>query len=218
LSAVNFLVDALPTFWAGFRTTLILALASYAGALVLGTLLAVMRISPAAPARAAGLAYVEWFRNVPLLVLMFVAILCLPKIGVRIGPFQSALLVLVMYTAAQVCEALRAGVNTVARGQAEAGRALGLTFGQNMRYVVLPQAARAVVPPLGSIFIALVKNTAVASLIGVVELTFQFGELARDAPKQIMPLLVAVAVCYLVITIPAGYVVSRLQRRTEIVR
>jgi glutamate transport system permease protein len=218
LSAVNFLIDSLPTFWAGFRTTLILALASYAGALVLGTLLAVMRISPAAPARAAGLAYVEWFRNVPLLVLMFVAILCLPKIGVRISPFQSALLVLVMYTAAQVCEALRAGVNTVAPGQAEAGRALGLTFGQNLRHVVLPQAARAVVPPLGSIFIALVKNTAVASLIGVVELTFQFGELARDAPKQIMPLLVAVAVCYLVITIPAGYAVSRLQRRTEIVR
>jgi glutamate transport system permease protein len=214
----DYLLDSLPTFWAGFRTTLVLALASYAGALVLGTILAVMRISPAAPARAAGLSYVEWFRNVPLLVLMFVAILCLPKLGVRVSPFQSALLVLVMYTAAQVCEALRAGVNTVARGQAEAGRALGLTFGQNLRYVVLPQAARSVVPPLGSIFIALVKNTSVASLIGVVDLTFQFGELARDTPKQVMPLLVAVGVCYLVITIPAGYLVSRFERRAAITR
>jgi glutamate transport system permease protein len=218
VNGFNFLLDSLPTFWQGFRITLVLALASYAGALVLGTVLAVMRISPAAPARAAGLAYVEWFRNVPLLVLMFVAILCLPKIGVRISPFQSALIVLIMYTAAQVCEALRSGVNTVAKGQAEAGRALGLTFGQNLRHVILPQASRTVVPPLGSIFIALVKNTAVASLIGVVELTFQFGELARDAPSHITALLIAIAVCYLVITIPAGYLVARFERRAVIAR
>jgi glutamate transport system permease protein len=218
MDTARYLLDSLPAFWGGFRTTLILALASYAGALVVGTILAVMRISPAAPARAAGLAYVEWFRNVPLLVLLFVAILCLPKLGLRVSPFQSALLVLVMYTGAQVCEALRAGVNAVAPGQAEAARSLGLTFSQNLRYVVLPQAARTVVPPLGSIFIALVKNTSVASLIGVTELTFQFGELARDTPKQVMPLLAAVGVFYLVITIPAGYVVSRFERRALISR
>lgn len=193
MNGIDFLADSLPVFWAGFRTTVLLALASYAGALILGAVLAVLRISPAAPARAAGLAYVEWFRNVPLLVHLFVAILCLPKLGVRIGPFAAAFLVLAMYTAAQVCEALRSGVNAVPRGQAEAGRALGLTFGQNLRHVILPQAARTVVPPLGSVFIALVKNTAVASLIGVVDLTYQFGELARDAPSQIMTLLVAVA-------------------------
>ncbi|HEY2675288.1 MAG TPA: amino acid ABC transporter permease [Rugosimonospora sp.] len=218
MNGIDFLVDSLPVFWLGFRTTVLLALAAYAGALMLGAVLAVLRISPAAPARAAGLAYVEWFRNVPLLVLLFVAILCLPKLGLRVSPFSSALLVLVMYTAAQVCEALRAGVNAVGTGQAEAGRALGLTFGQNLRHVILPQAARTVVPPLGSIFIALVKNTAVASLIGVVEMTFQFGELARDAPSQIMPLLVAIAVCYLVITIPAGYVVARFERRAAMAR
>lgn len=218
MNGVDFLVDSLPVFWQGFRTTVLLALASYAGALVLGAALAVLRISPAAPARAAGAAYVEWFRNVPLLVHLFVAILCLPKIGLRISPFSAALLVLAMYTAAQVCEALRAGVNAVARGQAEAGRALGLRFAQNLRYVILPQAARTVVPPLGSIFIALVKNTAVASLIGVVDLTYEFGELARDAPSQIMTLLVAVAVGYLVMTIPAGYAVARLQRRAAVAR
>jgi glutamate transport system permease protein len=218
MNAANFLLDSLPTFWQGFRTTLLLALAAYTGALLVGTVLAVLRISPAASARAAGLAYVEWFRNVPLLVLMFVAILCLPKIGVRISPFESALVVLILYTGAQVCEALRAGINTVARGQAEAGRALGLTFSQNLRYVVLPQATRTVVPPLGSIFIALVKNTAVASLIGVVELTFQFGELARDAPSQLVPLLVAIAASYLIITIPAGYLVARFERRAAIAR
>lgn len=218
MDSLNFLVDQLPTFWQGFRTTLVLALVSYVGAFVLGVVLAVMRISPAAPARVAGTAYVEWFRNVPLAVLMFVAILCLPKLGVRVNAFQSALLVLVTYTAAQICEALRSGVNSVARGQAEAARALGLTFSQNLRHIVLPQAARTVVPPLGSIFIALVKNTAVASLIGVVELTFLFGELARDFPAYIMTLLVAIAVFYLALTIPAGYVVSRFERRAAIAR
>jgi glutamate transport system permease protein len=218
MDAIEFLVDTLPTFWEGFRITLVLAFASYAGALVLGALLAVMRISPAAPARAAGLAYVEWFRNVPLLVLMFVAILCLPKVGFGLSKFQSALLVLIMYTAAQVCEALRSGVNAVPRGQAEAARALGFTFGQNLRYVVLPQAFRTVVPPLGNIFIALVKNTAVASAIGLFELTYKINELARDHPRYIMTLLVASATFYLVITIPAGYFVSQFERRAVIAR
>src|SRR5262245_47515943 len=149
MSPLDFVIDQLPTFWQGFRTTLVLALLSYVGAFILGTLLAIMRISPAAPARAAGTAYVEWFRNVPLAVLMFVAILCLPKLEIRLDAFKAALLVLVTYTAAQICEALRAGVNSVGKGQAEAARALGLTFGQNLRHVVLPQAGRTVVPPLG---------------------------------------------------------------------
>lgn len=218
MDAFEFLVDQLPMFWQGFRTTLVLAFASYAGAFILGSVLAVMRISPAAPARAAGLAYVEWFRNVPLLVLMFLAILCLPKIGVRIDQFQAALLVLVTYTAAQICEALRSGVNTVSKGQAEAARALGLRFGQNLRYVVLPQATRTVIPPLGNIFIALVKNTAVASAIGVFELTYRITELGRDFPKYALTLLLASAACYLAITIPAGYAVSRFERRAVIVR
>jgi glutamate transport system permease protein len=215
---MRFVLDNLSTFGAGFRTTLVLAFVSYAAALAIGTLLAVMRISPAAPARLAGLAYVEWFRNVPLPALMFVAILCLPKMGFGLNNVQAALLVLSTYTSAQVCEALRSGVNSVAKGQAEAARAIGLTFGQNLRYVVLPQAARSVVPPLGNIFIALVKNTSVASLIGVGELTFQVRDLGRTHAQYLVTLLVATAVCYLVLTIPAGYAVSRFERRSVIVR
>jgi glutamate transport system permease protein len=218
MDSIEFLTDSLPVFWQGFRVTLVLAFASFAGALILGVIIAVMRISPAAPARAAGLAYVEWFRNVPLLVLMFIAILCLPKLGLQFDQFQAALLVLVTYTAAQVCEALRSGVNTVSKGQSEAARALGLTFGQNMRYIVLPQAFRTVIPPIGNIFIALVKNTAVASAIGVFDLTYKITELGRDFPKYALTLLLASAVCYLVITIPAGYAVARFERRAVIAR
>lgn len=214
----EFLGGQLPVLWSGFRTVLILALVSYGGALVIGAILAMMRISPAPPARLAGLAYVEWFRNVPLAVLMVVAIICIPKIGIGFSPFQAALLVLSTYTGAQVCEALRSGINSVGTGQAEAARALGLTFGQNVRHIVLPQAGRTVVPPLGGIFIALVKNTAVASIIGVQELTYEVNELSRDHPSQVLTLLVATAVAYLVITIPASYAVSRFERRVAIAR
>lgn len=215
---MRFVLDNLGTFAEGFRTTLVLAFGSYAAAFVIGTLLAVMRISPAAPARLAGLAYVEWFRNVPLLALMFVAISCLPKLGFGISNPQAAFLVLSTYTAAQVCEALRAGVNAVNKGQAEAARSLGMTFGQNLRYVVLPQAARTVVPPLGNVFIALVKNTAVVVAIGVPDLTFQITDLGRNNAQHLVALLVATAVCYLVLTIPAGYAVSRFERRAVIAR
>jgi glutamate transport system permease protein len=218
VDVIEFLRQNLPVFWQGFSTTLVLAVLAYLGALVIGTVVATMRIAPAAPARLAGTAYVEWFRNTPLLALLFVAILCLPKLGIRITTFEASLVVLSMYTGAQVCEALRSGINAVGKGQAEAGRSIGLTFGQNLRYVVLPQAGRTVVPPLGSIFIALVKNTAVASAIGLHELAFQIGELSRDNPDQVMVLLVATAVAYLIITIPAGYLVGRLERRTAILR
>lgn len=218
MDSINFLGDNLDVFLKGFRTTIALALLSYAGALVLGAVLAVMRISPAPPARVAGLLYVEWFRNVPLLALLFVALLCLRKLDFGLSSFQMALLTLTMYTAAQVCEALRAGVNSVAKGQAEAARSIGLTFGQNLWYVVLPQAGRSVVPPLGSVFIALIKNTALVSAIGVTDLAFQVEDLGRNNAQFLITLLVATAFAYLILTIPAGYVVSRFEKRLAIVR
>lgn len=149
---------------------------------------------------------------------MFVGIVCLPKLNFGIDNFQAALLILTTYTAAQVCEALRAGVNSVSKGQAEAARSIGLTFGQNLRYVVLPQAFRTVVPPMGSVFIALIKNTAIASAIGVTELTHHIQDLERNNTQYLITILVSTAFFYLIITIPAGYLVSRFERRAEFAR
>jgi glutamate transport system permease protein len=176
-----------------------------------------MRVSPVAPLRAAGLAYVEIFRNVPLTAFFALAVYGLPKVGLTLSFFQFAVLVLAMYTGAFVSEALRSGINTVAAGQAEAARSIGLTFGQTLRHVVLPQALRSVVQPVGSLFIALAKNSAIASAFAVVELTATFDRLTEQEAAT-LPLLVGTAVGYLCVTIPAGLLTGVIERRVAIVR
>ncbi|HEY4937773.1 MAG TPA: ABC transporter permease subunit, partial [Actinomycetota bacterium] len=132
---MSVLIHNFGAFGAGFRTTLALTLASFAGALAIGLVVASMRVSPVAPLRAAGTAYVETIRNIPLLVLLFLFFFGLPKMGIQYPPFPSAVIVMAAYTGSFVAETIRSGVNTVARGQAEAARAIGLTFPQSLRLV-----------------------------------------------------------------------------------
>ena len=130
-----------------------------------------MRVSPIPPLRGLATFYVEVFRNTPLTVVFFFMIFGLPQIDFVVGFFTGAVLSLGLYTAAFVCEAMRSGINAVSPGQAEAARAIGLTFGQSLREVVLPQAFRTVIPPLGNVFIAMVKNTSIAAGFAVSELS-----------------------------------------------
>ena len=201
----------------GLLTTLSLTGLSAAGALVLGTLLAAMRVSPVAPLRAAGLFYVETLRNTPLPVLAVLFALGLPKLGFFFSFFQWAVLALTVYTAAFVCEALRSGINAVSVGQGEAARAIGLTFPQTMRLVVLPQAFRTVVPPLGNILIALTKNSSVAATIAVVETTAIANELITTTADP-LGVVGASACAYLVLTLPLGLLVDRLEHRVAVAR
>ena len=204
-------------FAAGVRATLWLSVTSFALALLLGFVVATMRVSPVAPLRAAGLVYVETFRNIPLTAFFALAVFGLPKVGVPFTFYQFAVTVLGVYTGAFVAEAVRSGINTVAAGQAEAARSIGLTFGQTLGHVVLPQALRTVVQPIGSLFIALAKNSAIASLFGVVELTSTFDSLTeREAAT--LPLLAGTAVAYLCITIPAGLLTGVVERRVAFKR
>jgi glutamate transport system permease protein len=214
---VSVLVHNLASFAGGFRTTLALTLASFALALVIGLIVASMRVSPVAPLRAAGTAYVETIRNIPLLVLLFLFFFGFPKIGIRYPPFPSAVIVIGAYTGSFVAEAIRSGVNTVARGQAEAARAIGLTFPQSLRYVVLPQALRAVVAPIGNLFIALIKNTALASTISVMDLGFVTDRLINETAQPVAIFLGAVA-CYLILALSAGWIFSVLEHRVAIKR
>jgi glutamate transport system permease protein len=211
------LLDNLDSLALGLRNTVALALASYAGALVIGMVVASFRVSPVLPLRAAGTTYVEIIRNIPPLVLIFVFYFGLPNIGIVYPEFTSAVIVLSIYTAAFVGEAIRAGVNTVARGQAEAARAIGLTFVQTLNLVVMPQALRSVVPPLGNLFIALTKNTSLASVISVFELTFVSKRLITDSAQPIS-VFFGTALAYLLLTLPAGWVVGRIEKRTAIKR
>lgn len=194
-----------------------LTLLSFLAAVVVGTVAAAFRVGPVPPLRWAGTTYVELVRNTPLAVHFIFFYFGLPKVGIRFGGFATAVFVLSMYTSAFVAETVRSGVNAVSSGQAEAARALGLTFPQVLGIVILPQAFRTVVAPLGSLFIALTKNSSVASIISVVELAEAADRLINDTA---MPLAVSAgaAVAYLLLTLPSGWAVGVVERRVAIKR
>jgi glutamate transport system permease protein len=200
---VEVVLEHLDVFARATRTTAELALASFAGALVIGVITAAFRVSPVAPLRVAGTFYVETIRNIPPLVLLVVFFFGFPKIGIIYSPFVSAILVMAVYTGSFIGEAVRSGINTVARGQAEAARAIGLTFAQSLSLVILPQALRAVVP--------------LASVISVHELAWTSEELIRDTGRP-FEILGGTAVAYLLMTLPTGYGLAVLERRTAIKR
>jgi glutamate transport system permease protein len=215
---VDFVRENADLFLDAFLTTLGLSLLAGLLALVLGTLLAAMRVSPIPPLRGLATFYVETFRNTPLTVVLFFIIFGLPQIDFVIGFFPGAVLSVGLYTAAFVCEALRSGINAVSAGQAEAARALGLTFGQSLREVVLPQAFRTVVPPLGNVLIAMVKNTSIAAGFSVSELSSLLPRLVNADAGDLTLVLVGVVVGYMVITLPSALAVNRIERRVAILR
>jgi glutamate transport system permease protein len=215
---VDFVRENSDLFLDAFLTTLGLSLLAGLLALVLGTLLAAMRVSPIPPLRGLATFYVETFRNTPLTVVFFFIIFGLPQIDFVIGFFPGAVLSVGLYTAAFVCEAVRSGVNAVSGGQAEAARALGLTFGQSLREVVLPQAFRTVVPPLGNVLIAMVKNTSIAAGFSVSDLSSLLPRLVNADAGDLTLVLVGVVVGYMVITLPSALAVNRIERRVAILR
>jgi glutamate transport system permease protein len=215
---VQFFIDNFPLLRDAFLTTLSVALLAGLLALVLGTLLAAFRVSPITPLRGLATFYVETFRNTPLTVVFFFIIFGLPQIDFAVGFFTGSVLAVGLYTAAFVCEAIRSGINAVSPGQAEASRAIGLTFGQSLREVVLPQAFRTVVPPLGNVYIAMVKNTSIAAGFSVSELSSTLPRLVNANAGDLLFVLLGVVVGYMVITLPAAYAVHRLERRVAILR
>jgi glutamate transport system permease protein len=210
---VDAVLDNLDLYRQGFLTTLALTALSSALALALGTLLAAMRVSPVPPLRAAGALYVETVRNTPLTVVFFFAVFVLPQVDVRLSFFVFAVVAVTLYHAAFFCEAVRSGINAVSAGQAEAARSIGLTFGQSLRLVILPQAFRTVIPPIINVVIALTKNTSIAAAFGVLELTGVGQRLANANSAAVIQLLLGIIVCYLVITLPSGWLAGALERR-----
>jgi glutamate transport system permease protein len=215
---VQFLIDNLDLLWDAFLTTLSISALAGLLALVLGTLLAAARVSPIPPLRGLATFYVEVFRNTPLTVVFFFMIFGLPEIDFIVDFYTGAWLSLGLYTAAFVCEALRSGINAVPPGQAEAARALGLDFRQTLTTIVLPQAFRTVVPPLGNVWIALAKNTSIAAGFAVTELTASLQRLSNANADQLLAVFAAIVLAYLAITLPSAYVIRLVERRVAIVR
>ncbi|MDQ3502927.1 MAG: amino acid ABC transporter permease [Actinomycetota bacterium] len=205
-------LDNLDVFVEGFTGTLSLTLSAAVGALILGTLIAAMRVSPVPPLRWLGTLYVQSVRNTPLTVVFFLVVFGLPEVDVIVSFYRFAIVALTLYTAAFVAEAVRSGINSVAAGQAEASRSVGMTFWQTLTLVVLPQAFANIVPPMASIFIALLKNTSIAYAFGVFEGTQAMNRLINDNGSDVIVIIAAAALCYLVLALLSAAAFNRLER------
>lgn len=200
----------------GFWVTLQLVVVAGALSLVWGTILAAMRVGPVTVLSRAGTAYVTIFRNTPLLILLLLVFFGLPKLGFTPGAFWLNILALTLYTSTFVCEGLRAGVNSISMGQAEASRAIGLGFGQTLTQVVLPQSFRAVVAPLASVLIALTKNTSLVSIFGLPDATARMKGLLNDNAGDLIPIFLGIALGYVLIVEVISVVAGQLERRWRV--
>ncbi|MBB1243163.1 amino acid ABC transporter permease [Streptomyces durbertensis] len=215
---MNVLLDNFALFREGFLGTISLTATSAVLALVLGVVIAGFRVSPVPPLRAFGAAWVTLLRNTPLVLLFLIAFFIVPMVLFPgMSTYLLGVLALGFYTSAFVCEAVRSGINTVAVGQAEAARSLGMTFGQTLSLIVLPQATRTVVAPMSSIMIALTKNSAIAGAFSVTEL-FGVQKDLSDMGYNIMVVFMWVALAYLVITFTISGLFRLLERRLEVAR
>lgn len=213
---VQVLVDnadkLLDAFWVTLRLFLVAGLLS----LVLGTILAALRVGPITILNKAGALYITIFRNTPLLVLLLFVVFGLPKIGLQLGYFNMNVLALTLYTSSFVCEALRSGVNSIPIGQAEAARSIGLGFNQTMTQVVLPQSFRAVVPPIASVLIALTKNTSLCAVFGMAEATAAMKALLNDHPADLWWIFLGIALGYIVIVETISLIAAAFERHWRI--
>ena len=214
---IDVLTDNLGVLVAGVGTTLAITALAFVSALVLGTVVAVFRVSPIPPLRAVGTVYVELFRNIPLLSLLILVAYGLPYAGVSLSLFTTAVVSLAMVSAAFACETVRAGINGVPVGQVEAARALGFTFTQSLRRVILPQALRSMVQPLVNIFIGVALGSSLAAAVSVGELTYAAQQVGNRTAESML-LFVISAVVYIVIALLGGGVGSVLERRLVVQR
>ncbi|MER5895486.1 amino acid ABC transporter permease [Streptomyces sp. NPDC001876] len=213
--------DLLGAFWVTVQLTVYSAI----GSLIWGTILAAMRVSPVPLMRGFGTGYVNVVRNIPLtVIIIFTSLGLFQTLGVSLGAedfetinFRLAVLGLIAYTSAFVCEALRSGINTVPIGQTEAARAIGLSFPQVLRLIVLPQAFRSVVGPLANVLIALTKNTTVAAAIGVAEAATLMREMIENEAQLIL-ISAVFAAGFICLTMPTGLFLGWVSKKVAVKR
>ncbi|UUV33879.1 amino acid ABC transporter permease [Amycolatopsis roodepoortensis] len=215
---MNVLLDNLDLYGPFFLTTIELFLWSAVGSLILGTILAMLRVSPVLAFRAAGTTYVTLIRNTPLTLVFAFFVFAYPLLDiVKLSFFTAAVVALTVYTSAFICEVVRSGINTVPVGQAEAGRALGLTFGQILGQIVLPQALRSVAPPMISTLIALLKNTTIAAGFSVAEAGAIRSYLSERGDNQLIGLL-WVALGFIILVAVLSLIQRSLEKRWSVAR
>jgi glutamate transport system permease protein len=213
----SILSDNLDALWQGVLTTLGITALAFVSAVLLGTVVAVFRVSPIPPLRIVGAVYVELFRNIPLLSLLILVAYGLPYVGVRLSLYTTAVVCLALVSGSFACETVRAGINGVPVGQAEAARAIGMTFTQSLSTIILPQALRTMVQPLVNIFIGVALGSSLAAAVSVGELTYQAQQVGNQTAESMLLFIIS-AVVYIVIALLGGGAGSVLERRLAVRR
>lgn len=203
----SILIDHWDTYLKGFGNTLLASLIAIVGSLIIGAVIAVCRISPIPPLRWFGTLYIEFIRNIPLLLIVFLFFY-----GFKMGGFAAGTLGLTLYTASFIAEAIRAGIISISKGQTEAARSSGLTYLQTMRYVILPQAIKVVIPPIGNQFLNLVKNSSVLSVVAGLDVMY-YADIISSETFVVFSVYIFVAMFYLILTVPMSFAVGYLERR-----
>lgn len=212
----DLMAQALPLLFMGAVVTVKITVLSVLIGIFIGLFVGIARISTYRAVHLAAAVYVDFLRGTPLLVQIFLVYFALPVLtGQRIDPFVAAIAACSINSSAYVAEIFRAGIQSIDAGQMEAGRSLGMSWSQTMRYIIVPQAARRVIPPLGNEFIALLKDSSLVSVIGFEELTRR-GQLIIARTYASLEIWICVAIIYLVMTVSISRLVAWLERRYKI--
>ncbi|MCT6827237.1 MAG: amino acid ABC transporter permease [Lactobacillus helsingborgensis] len=198
--------------FSGFGWTILSSFLTLIFSLIFGVLLALLEVIPNKLANKIGRIYVEIFRNIPLLIIVMFFYLIVPKYFVQIDGFTAGTIGLFLYTSAFIAEIIRSGIQSVSSGQMEGARSTGMTYKQAMRYIVLPQAFKIVIPPLGNQFVNLIKDSSILAFVAGFDLMYQANAIASVTFDTINSYLV-IGVLYLLITMPLSYYMRHLEKK-----
>ncbi|GGI64803.1 MULTISPECIES: amino acid ABC transporter permease [Enterococcus] len=196
----------------GLMTTLLASIIALVGSLIIGTFMAILQVSPLSIPKKLATAYVEFFRNIPLLIIVMFFFVVAPIYGIQFDGFSAGTLGLTLYTSAFVADTVRAGIDGISKGQMEAGRATGLSYIETMWYIILPQAFKIVVAPLGNQFINLVKNSSILAMVTGVDLMYQ-GDIIASTTFATIETYTMIGLIYLCITLPISYLMKYIEER-----
>lgn len=199
----------------GFLYTLLSSVIALVCSLIIGVVMAILQISQSKLARSLASIYVEFFRNIPLLIIVMFFYVVIPMYFFNINGFTAGTIGLTLYTSAFIAETVRAGILGVPKGQMEAGRSTGLNYSETMINIILPQAIKIVVPPLGNQFINLVKNSSILAMVAGLDLMYQ-GDLISAVNFNVFETYIVVACFYLILTLPLSYLMNNLEKRWSI--
>lgn len=205
-------IDNIPALWEGMQLTFLLTFLAICGGILGGTILALCRLAPFGWLSFAAGSYVNFFRSMPLILVIFWFYFLVPFIvGRPVGGFYSVLIAFILFEAAYYCEIIRAGISSVRRGQIYAGQALGLTYRQNMRYVVLPQAFRNMIPVLLTQAIILFQDTSLVYVVGLHDFLVM-GDIVANRDNRLLEMYTTIALVYFALCLLGSLGVRRLQR------